>query len=390
MKQVHLIDLEQMGGVERLLLQYVNYSSDQQNIILCISNNIATEIQCHIIKKKVYFPNRLFNNLPIRCPKFLRKYWLSWKISKISADFIIVWDFIPEFSIKPKNTQLLYYDHGSSWRYTINTKIMRFFGMLDGIISVSKASKRVMELRFNLSCAHLVVLNRLTNPIGINYITKSLSQPVRLGTASRLVSLKGISVSLLTLHELIIRGHNIILEIAGKGPERTALELLTNKLKLNNHVIFSGFQKDMSIFFNRIDIYMSTPISESFGLSCMEALYYGIPVIFPIIDGQPEVICNGICGIGIYPTVSIKNHQNLSGIKINFPYHVYDPVSDVLVQPKLLSHIKCADAVEELIIPKNYHQFSHNAKLYTINNFSYDSFQKKFQKALNAVHDKKQ
>ncbi|VFP87497.1 Glycosyl transferase group 1 family protein [Candidatus Erwinia haradaeae] len=389
MKQIHVINLEQMGGVERLLLQYIKASSDKKNIILCISNHVGTEIQHHLIEKKVYFANRLFNNLPIRCPKILRKYWLSWKISKISADCVIVWDLIPEFFIKPKNTKLLYYDHGSSWRYTINSKTMRFFGMLDGVISVSQASKRVMELRFNLPCAHLVVLNRLITPIGINHIAKSLTEPVRLGTASRLVSLKGISVSILTLHELICRGHNIILEIAGQGPEQEELQRLANKLELNNYVRFSGFQENMSVFFNRVDIYMSTPITESFGLSCMEALYYGIPVIFPIIDGQPEVICDGVCGIGIYPTVSIKHHQNLSGIKINFSYHVYDPVSDVLVQPKLLSHIECANAVEQLIVPKRYRKFSHNAQRYTRSHFSYDAFQKKFQKALHSFSLKK-
>lgn len=89
--------------------------------------------------------------------------------------------------------------------------------MLDGVISASHASKRVMELRFNLPCPNHVVINRIKTPAGIDTAPKTLSQPVRIGTASRLVSLKGISVSLLMMQELLRRGHDVTLEVAGKG-----------------------------------------------------------------------------------------------------------------------------------------------------------------------------
>ena len=57
--------------------------------------------------------------------------------------------------------------------------------MLDGVISASQASKRVMELRFNLPCPNHVVINRIKTPAGIDTAPKTLSQPVRIGTASR-------------------------------------------------------------------------------------------------------------------------------------------------------------------------------------------------------------
>ncbi|VFP83322.1 glycosyltransferase [Candidatus Erwinia haradaeae] len=384
MKQLHVINLEKMGGVERLFLQHIHTPSDDKHVIMCFSDKIGTEIQdqmpCHY--HRIQFANRLFTHIPLRCPKFLRKYWIFWKISRISSDIIIIWNFMVELPAKPKKTTLLYYDHGSSWRFTTKKKVTRFFSMLDGVIAASFASKRMMELRFNLPCHHLVVLNRIQTPPGINKIQKSLHKPVRLGTASRLVDIKGITVSLLTVHELILRGHHVTIEIAGKGRYKKQLEILTKKLKLGDRVIFSGFQKETSSFFNRIDIYMSTPLTEPFGLSCLEALYYGIPIIFPLIDGQPEVISNGISGIGLHPKVSIKNHENLIGMSIDFPHDVYDPITDTLVPPKFLSHIECANTVETLTIPSIYNQFSYNAKKYTLTQLNYNVFQENFKKTL--------
>ncbi len=384
MKKLHIINLGKMGGVERLFLQYINDTADGSNDVICVSSEVGEEISKQISHQKITFANRLFSALPLRCPQFLRKYWLKRKIEKANADVIIVWDLIPGLSAKPKRGKLIYYDHGCSWRYAKNHKTLGFFGMLDGCISASYASKRVMELRFNLPIIPQVVINRIQTPMDINPQPKSLGQPIRIGSASRLVTLKGISVTLLMMKELLQRGHNVTLEIAGKGPDKEKFEQLVNKLQINDHVIFSGFQDNVANFFNRIDVYMSTPITEPFGLSCMESLYYGVPVIFPQVDGQPEAIKDGYCGIGLIPNVTIEQHEHLSGIKVDFPHDVYNPITDSLVRPQLLSHTDCADAFEKLIVPDVYQNMSQNARNYPLENFNYALFKKEFDNVLNS------
>ena len=74
------------------------------------------------------------------------------------------------------------------------------------------------------------------------------------------------------MQELLRRGHDVTLEVAGKGPDRAAFEALAARLQLGDRVTFSGYQDDVAGFFNRTHIYMSTPITEPFGLSCMESL----------------------------------------------------------------------------------------------------------------------
>lgn len=389
MKKLHIINLGKMGGVERLFLQYLNETGDNSNEIICVSNDVGAEIQRQMPQQKVTFATRLFNSLPLRCPQFLRKYLLQWKINQARADVIIVWDLIPGLAAKPKRGKLLYYDHGCSWRYAKSAKTLRFFSMLDGVISASYASKRVMELRFDLPCPHKVVINRIKTPSGINSTPRHLSSPVRLGTASRLVSLKGISVGLLTLKELLERGHNVVMEIAGKGPDREQFEALADRLQLGDRVTFSGFQHNVADFFNRTDIYLSTPITEPFGLSCMESLYFGVPVVFPMVDGQPEAVKEGVCGIGIIPSVSIEQHQHLTGIEVDFPHEVYDPIEDVLVSAKLISHIDCANAVEKLMMENNYESYSRHAQLFPLENFSFEVFKDEFNTTLEYYKNEK-
>lgn len=382
MKKLHIINLGKMGGVERLFLQYINEADDGSNDVICVSNEIGAEIAREMPHQKVTFATRLINALPLRCPQFLRKYLLQWKIFRANADVIIVWDLIPGLAAKPKRGKLLYYDHGCSWRYGINAKTLRFFSKLDGVISASFASKRVMELRFNLPVPHRVVINRIKTPDGISPSPRRLHAPVRLGTASRLVSLKGISVGLLTLRELLNRGHDVVMEIAGKGPDRDAFEALAERLQLGDRVTFSGFQPSVADFFNRTDIYLSTPITEPFGLSCMESLYYGVPVVFPMVDGQPEAVKEGVCGIGLTPSVSIEQHERLSGIEVDFPHQVYDPIKDTLAPARLVSHLECADAVEVLMSEETFSSFSKNAQKYPMEHFSFSMFKDDFNKTL--------
>ncbi len=387
MKKLHIINLEKMGGVERLFIQYINDFSDYSDDVICISDSIDTEIRRCIPDQKIIIANRFFNKIPLKMPQFLRKYALQKRVNTSEAEVIIVWDLIPRLITKPEGVKLVYYDHGSSWRYPQNLKTHSFMAMLDGVISASCASRRVMEQRFKLACPHYVVINRIRAPEGVVTRPRRLGNTLWLGTASRQVSLKGISVALLMMQELISRGHPAGLEIAGKGPDRDTFIALAEKLHIMDYVTFSGFQQDMSPFFNRIDIYISTPVTEPFGLSCMEALYHGVPVIFPLIDGQPEVIKQETCGIGLIPTVTIDQHRILSGIQVDFPWKVYDPVTDKMAEPNLLSHLACADAIETMLQSDTYDMLSDNAKFYSANNFNYNKFKIDFEYSLMSIMD---
>lgn len=385
MKTLHIINLGKMGGVERLFLEYINGENAKNDQILCIGDHIGKEIVTQLKNKNISFANRIFFNLKIKYPSCIRKYVLKRRIEQADADLVIIWDLVLSLPDKPSRGKMVYYDHGCSWRYKKNKKTLHFLSMLDGCISASHASKRILQLRFNLPCPINVVVDRILTPTNINNSPKKIGPCIIIGTASRLVGLKGVSVSILMLKELIQRGHKVKLYIAGKGPEKDNLKKLVNKLNIQEHVEFLGFQEDLSSFFNKINIYMSTPVTEPFGLSCMEALYYGVPVIFPMIDGQPEVIKNRYCGIGLIPSITPEMHMIDSGISVDFPHKIYDPINDCLSDPLILSHIECANAVEEIAV-KYYEEFRLNAFKYVKTNFLHEKFKEELHTALTNIY----
>lgn len=84
--------------------------------------------------------------------------------------------------------------------------------------------------------------------------------------------------------------------LVGDGPEMCKIRNLVSKLDLDSKVIFMGRQNDIIPLLNISDLYMLPSKSESFGLSALEAMSCGVPVIGTSIGGLKEVVEHGISG----------------------------------------------------------------------------------------------
>jgi len=84
--------------------------------------------------------------------------------------------------------------------------------------------------------------------------------------------------------------------LVGDGPEMCKIRNLVSKLGLDSQVIFMGRQDDIIPLLNISDLYMLPSKSESFGLSALEAMSCGVPVIGTSIGGLKEVVEHGISG----------------------------------------------------------------------------------------------
>ncbi|MGI6117298.1 MAG: glycosyltransferase family 4 protein [Bilifractor sp.] len=71
------------------------------------------------------------------------------------------------------------------------------------------------------------------------------------------------------------------LVLVGDGPYRPELECLVRKLKLTDHVIFTGMipPKDMGYYYRMGDIFVSASRSETQGLTYFEAMACGLPLL---------------------------------------------------------------------------------------------------------------
>lgn len=84
--------------------------------------------------------------------------------------------------------------------------------------------------------------------------------------------------------------------LVGDGPERSECERLARELNLQKEVIFLGKQDALPEILNAADIFLMPSQSESFGLSALEAMACGLPVVSSSVGGLPELILHNETG----------------------------------------------------------------------------------------------
>ncbi len=93
-----------------------------------------------------------------------------------------------------------------------------------------------------------------------------------------------------------------VLVMIGDGPDRPAAEEEARSLGVESSVSFLGKLEQIAPLLAAADLFILPSQTESFGLSALEALASGVPVIGTKAGGLPEVIRDGetgvLCGVG--------------------------------------------------------------------------------------------
>jgi N-acetyl-alpha-D-glucosaminyl L-malate synthase BshA len=96
--------------------------------------------------------------------------------------------------------------------------------------------------------------------------------------------------------QLIVKKIPARLLMVGDGPERNMAENLAEELGVRQHCLFLGKVKNSLSILPCADVFFLPSASESFGLSALEAMACGIPVIGSNAGGLPEVQIHGKTG----------------------------------------------------------------------------------------------
>ena len=87
-----------------------------------------------------------------------------------------------------------------------------------------------------------------------------------------------------------------VLVMVGDGPDRVEAQDEAQVLGVEDDVSFLGKLESVAPLLAGADVYLLPSQSESFGLSALEALASGVPVIASRVGGLPEVVRDGETG----------------------------------------------------------------------------------------------
>jgi len=127
---------------------------------------------------------------------------------------------------------------------------------------------------------------------------KSLDESqFHVGVFGRLHWVKGQDVAIRAISKL----PQVILHIYGEGPHEAELRNLVTRLNLNSQVIFEGYKTDVANHMLAMDAVMVPSIwKEAFGLTVVEAMSIGQPIIANATGGIPEILTHNQNALLIY------------------------------------------------------------------------------------------
>jgi glycosyltransferase involved in cell wall biosynthesis len=169
------------------------------------------------------------------------------------------------------------------------------------VIAVSQAVAESLRRNGVIESSKITVVH---NGIDIDRFARPVAArrfPVVVGTVGHLAPIKGHDIFLRAAAIICARRQGVRFVVIGedKTPQRgdrKFLESLVAELGLNGNVALPGWQDDMPGALSSLTLFVSAARSEPFGLSIVEAMAAGLPVVAAASEGALEIIEDGHSG----------------------------------------------------------------------------------------------
>lgn len=118
-------------------------------------------------------------------------------------------------------------------------------------------------------------------------------ETVVLGFMGRLCSEKNILLLLKAFGVVLKQEENLLLVLAGEGPERNKVGGWIKDLKQENKTRLLGFVEDTVPFYASLDVYIQSSTTEGMPNTILEAMAMELPVVATNVGGNGELIEDG-------------------------------------------------------------------------------------------------
>jgi glycosyltransferase involved in cell wall biosynthesis len=116
------------------------------------------------------------------------------------------------------------------------------------------------------------------------------------GMIANLVPIKDHAVLFEAVPRVLRECSDVLFLLAGDGPLRKDLEIRAEALGISKHVHFLGYRNDVEALVSLFDVGVLCSKVETHGISLIEMMASGVPVIAPNVGGIPEIVRDGETG----------------------------------------------------------------------------------------------
>lgn len=291
LKIVHCIFTMETGGSQILVVDLINEMCLNHDVSLVIVNNTYNQSLLNTInsKVKIHYVNR-----PTGSKSILPLLKLNILLRQLKPDAIHCHESRMGLVLKFIKKKLAYTIH--------DVGIPTFtFKKYNRLIAISKAVETDVTSRSEYKPR--IINNGVSYQLfskRTNYITTE-TEPIRLVQISRLMhEKKGQDLLIRALKKLKTEhpAVNIQLDFLGEGKSEQFLKDLTNELELTENISFLGDKSREWLHKHICDYHMLVQPSryEGFGLTIVEAMAAGLPILASDIDGPLEILSKTTSG----------------------------------------------------------------------------------------------
>jgi len=180
----------------------------------------------------------------------------------------------------------------------VDTRIFAIekYGMeqADKIVAVSEYTKNIIVDKYGISADKIVTIHNGT--YGKDIVDKESGKAWKghkmVLFLGRLAQQKGPMYFIEAARKILAQRQDVHFVLVGSGGLWDELIRRVAELRLGKYIHFTGFLEHEKInhIFRLADVYVMPSVSEPFGISCLEALSYGVPVIISKQSGVAEVL----------------------------------------------------------------------------------------------------
>lgn len=172
-------------------------------------------------------------------------------------------------------------------------------GRMDSAVAVSEALRDQLVNDLRIPARKMSVIY---NGIRFIEIDRRAGDRPTIGTISRLAPQKGVEFFVRAAVLVLTRFPSARFVIVGDGPRMDALVTLAESLGVRGAIDFQGYRKDALDVAARFDVFALTSTWETFGITLVEAMSIGVPVVASRVGGIPEIVDGETTGLLAEPS----------------------------------------------------------------------------------------